>query len=269
MTMSHVHYTRAGSGEVVVLLHGIGLDGASWEPVRARLEAHFDVIVVDLPGFGASAPLPKDVKPAPTTLAASVAHLLCELGIERAHIVGNSLGGWVALELAQLYEVASLTLLSPAGLWHDRTPHYCRLSLRMMHFVARRLRRPVEFAVQLRFARYLVFRQSHARPGRLSSAQARAAVRTMGTCPGFTSTLRATLERCYRASAPNAVPVTVAFGSKDLVLLPTQSRHVDRLPAHTVVRELPGCGHVPMSDDPLAVVTLITEAIGAVPRSRL
>jgi pimeloyl-ACP methyl ester carboxylesterase len=266
--VSPLDYTRSGSGEVIVLLHGIGLDRASWAPVRALLGPDFDVIAVDLPGFGTSPPLPADVEPTPAELAASVAHLLDEQGVERPHVVGNSLGGWVALELAQAYEVASLTLLSPAGLWHKRTPRYCRTSLRATRFFARRLRWPVEFAARFRLGKYLILRQSHGRPGLLTTAQARTAIRAMGSCPGFTAVFRATLDRCYTASTPIDAPVTVAFGSKDILLLPNQSRHLDELPAHTVVRELPGCGHVPMSDDPELVAAVITHAVGCDLRAR-
>jgi pimeloyl-ACP methyl ester carboxylesterase len=56
---------------------------------------------------------------------------------------------------------------------------------------------------------------------------------------------------------PIEAPVSVSFGTRDLILLPRQSRHLDQLPAHTRVRPLPRTGHVPMTDDPLAVASLI------------
>jgi pimeloyl-ACP methyl ester carboxylesterase len=80
----------------------------------------------------------------------------------------------------------------------------------------------------------------------------------MGWCPGFRAALRATLDRRYTSSGPIDAPVSIAFGGKDLLLLRRQSRHLDQLPAHTIVRDLPGCGHVPMNDDPHAVASLIT-----------
>jgi pimeloyl-ACP methyl ester carboxylesterase len=251
-------YTRGGSGETLLLLHGIGLSRASWDPVRPLLERNFDVIAVDLPGFGTSAPLPPDVEATPANLAVSVVQLLAELGIDRPHVVGNSLGGWVALELAQAQAVASVTLLSPAGFWRHRTPRYCRISLRTSRLLARGLRPVLEFGSRFRLGRYLIFRQSHGRPARLSPAQARTAVRAMGWCPGFRAALRATLDRRYTSSGPIDAPVSIAFGGKDLLLLPRQSRHLDQLPPHTIVRDLPGCGHVPMNDDPEAVAALIT-----------
>jgi pimeloyl-ACP methyl ester carboxylesterase len=79
---------------------------------------------------------------------------------------------------------------------------------------------------------------------------ARAVVRSMGTCPGFDATLTATLPRRFLAAAPIDAPVTVAFGSRDLVLLPHQSRHLDQLPPGTRLETLPGCGHIPWPTTP-------------------
>ena len=117
---SSLAYTRSGSGAPLVLLHGIGLNRSSWNPVVPTLAQHFDVIAVDLPGFGDSAPSAEassaQVPGHPRALAEAVAGLLAELGVTTPHVAGNSLGGWVALELAALYPVASVTLIDPAGL---------------------------------------------------------------------------------------------------------------------------------------------------------
>jgi pimeloyl-ACP methyl ester carboxylesterase len=82
----------------------------------------------------------------------------------------------------------------------------------------------------------------------------------MGSSPGFAATFAATARCRYQSGSPLNAPVTVAFGSRDLLLLPRQSRHLDQLPPDTHVGELPGCGHVPMSDDPAAVTALIVES---------
>jgi pimeloyl-ACP methyl ester carboxylesterase len=115
--MNRLAFTRCGAGAPLVLLHGLGSDRQAWEPVLPMLAAHFDVLTVDLPGFGDSEPLPASIEPSPSALARSVAGLLDELGIEAAHVAGNSLGGWVALELARVRPISSVALLSPAGLW--------------------------------------------------------------------------------------------------------------------------------------------------------
>jgi pimeloyl-ACP methyl ester carboxylesterase len=250
-------YTRTGSGEPLVLLHGLGASRQSWTAVVTLLAARFDVIAIDLPGFGDSAPLAADTEPSPAALAVAVATTLNRLGIQSPHVVGNSLGGWVALELAAVTPVRSLTLLSPAGLWREHTPRYCRAILRALRAVTRFAGPVLRVLAGNRAARWVMFGSIVGRPGRMSAAEARQAITDLGRAPGFRAVLRATLARAYVARRPVSAPVSVSFGTRDVVLLPRQSRHLDQLPAHTRVWPLVGTGHVPMADDPRAVAALI------------
>jgi pimeloyl-ACP methyl ester carboxylesterase len=261
--MSQLVFDRLGTGPPLVLLHGLGLSRRSWDPVLPALAERFDLIAVDLPGFGDSAPLPAHAEPTPAALAAAVAELLDDLGIGDPHLVGNSLGGWLALELAEIRPAASLTLLSPAGLWRNRTPRYDRVTLRASRLLARHAGGLLCRLVGFRAARVLVLGQSHGRPTRMTAKQARTTIQALGRCAGFDATLAATKDRHYRATSALDMPISVAFGSRDLVLLRRQSRHLDQLPRHAVLRELPGCGHVPMFDDPSAVAALIKAAARA------
>ena len=254
--MPSLAFTRSGSGAPLVLLHGIGMSREVWDPVVPALARHFDVIAVDLPGFGDSAPA--QAEPLPATLAAAVAGLLDEIGVTTPHLAGNSLGGWVALELAAIRPAASLTLISPAGLWRRDTPWYCRVSLRATRWLARHAAGLLSRLVDYRWGRALALGQTHGRPTRLTPGYARAAIQAMGSCPGFDATLAATTRRRILAAAPIGAPVTVAFGSRDVLLLRRQSRHLDQLPVGTQAETLPGCGHVPMADDPGAVAALIS-----------
>jgi pimeloyl-ACP methyl ester carboxylesterase len=250
-------FTRCGTGPPLVLLHGIGSSRQAWGPVVDALAERFDVLAIDLPGFGESAPLPADVEPLPAVIAASVAAFLDSQGVKAPHVAGNSLGGWVALELAAVRPLRSLTLLSPAGLWRDRTPLYNRISLRTTRWLAKHFTGLACRLVRYRAGRIVILGQTHGQPSRMSPAYARGAVRAMGTCPGFEATMKATEPRCYRAGPPIDAPVTVAFGSRDRLLRPRESRHLGELPPGTRVERLPGCGHVPMADDPGAVTALI------------
>ena len=260
--VSVLAYTRTGSGAPLVLLHGLGSYRGAWEAVVPALAAGFDVVAVDLPGFGASPLLPAGVEPTPAALAAAVADLLDELGIDRPHLAGNSLGGWVALELARLRPVATVALLSPAGLWPAGTPLYGRASLRATRWLCQHLERPLRALVRWRVPRSVALAQIYGRPGRLTPEQARDAISAMARCPGFRPTERAIAHRHYRSTAPLGAPVTVAFGSRDRLLLARQSRHVEQLPAGTTVAALSGCGHLPMTDDPAAVAALLATAAG-------
>jgi pimeloyl-ACP methyl ester carboxylesterase len=116
-------YLQAGVGTPVVMLHGLGATKVSLLPTVAALGPHFHAIAVDLPGHGDSdKPLgaPYDAR----YFAKSVVRLLDALELERAHIVGNSLGGRVALELGLRHpeRVDRLGLLAPSMAWRKDRP---------------------------------------------------------------------------------------------------------------------------------------------------
>jgi pimeloyl-ACP methyl ester carboxylesterase len=249
--------TRQGTGPALVLLHGLGSSRAVWDPITPALAQCFDVIALDLPGFGDSPPLAPGDEPTPARLAGAVAETLDSLAVATPHVVGNSLGGWVALELTAVMPVASLTLLSPAGLWRGGVPRYCRWSLAGSRALARHLPRVLGRLVGTRLGRQLVLGQVCGRPARMSATAARRAVADLGACPGFPATFRATLPRRYVGPLDPQVPVTVAFGSRDRILLRRQSRRLDALPAARSLVTVPGVGHVPIADDPAAVIDLV------------
>jgi pimeloyl-ACP methyl ester carboxylesterase len=112
-----LNHVRRGSGEPLLLIHPLGGELVVWEPVLDRLARERDVIALDLPGFGESPALADGAEPTPRALAGAVASLLDELGLGRAHVAGNSLGGWVALELAKAGRARSVAGLCTAGLW--------------------------------------------------------------------------------------------------------------------------------------------------------
>lgn len=111
-----IAYLEGGSGEPLVLVHGIGADKDNFDRVAMKLTAHYRVISIDLPGFGESA------KPADGDygISAQVAHLgqiLDALGLERVHLGGSSMGGWIVANFAaaQPQRVQSLWLLAASG----------------------------------------------------------------------------------------------------------------------------------------------------------
>ena len=90
----------------MLLLHGIGSRKEVWEPLLPHLSGHREVISIDLPGFGAS-PLHPGQDLTAQGLAAAVVEFCAAIGVPRPHVAGNSLGGWVALEMARRNAVAS------------------------------------------------------------------------------------------------------------------------------------------------------------------
>ena len=86
----------------------------------ALLERSFDFLALDMPGFGRSPALPAEVEPTPEALADAVEAAMDAAGFTSAHLAGNSLGGWVALELARRGRARTVTAISPAGLANKR-----------------------------------------------------------------------------------------------------------------------------------------------------
>jgi pimeloyl-ACP methyl ester carboxylesterase len=257
-----VSFTKVGDGPALVLLHGIGASRAAWAPVLERLTTTHTVYAVDLPGFGDSAPLGDGAVSSPRRLAEAVAGALDELGLETPHVAGHSLGGWVALELADLRPVASLTLLSPAGLWKGGQPAYCAVSLYVTWAGCRYGASLFNLLSRSGWGRRLALWQFFAHPERLRPDEVRRDVTTMADGAGFVPTMRAVRNLRYQAGRELPAPVTVAFGSADRVLLARQSRFTDQLPPHTRHRVIADAGHVLMSDAPGPVADLILEATG-------
>src|SRR5207302_8225533 len=110
-------------------LHGIGSRWQVWRPVLPDLEAAREVIAVDLPGFGASPMPPPGTPPGVSSLTRMVSGFLNGLGLEAPHAAGNSLGGWIALELAKRSRARTATALSPAGFHNAREGAFQRSTM--------------------------------------------------------------------------------------------------------------------------------------------
>ncbi|MEU8004511.1 alpha/beta hydrolase [Catellatospora sp. NPDC049111] len=256
-----VAYERRGAGEPLVLIHGIGHHWRAWEPVLDRLAEQHDVIAIDLPGFGRS-PVPSGGMPTdmPQTVAA-VALWLGEQGLHRPHVAGNSLGGAIALELAAAGVVASATAISPAGFWTRRHLRYALTVLTVMRWGTLLPQPVVRANMRPSRTRALAFAMLMRHPGRLDAERAVADALALRGAAGFRPVARAAA-RGYEFRGAPSVPVTVAWGDRDRILLPRQAGTArERLPQARHVT-LPGCGHVPMSDDPalLAEVIIATTA---------
>jgi pimeloyl-ACP methyl ester carboxylesterase len=253
-------FDRAGQGEPLVLLHGLGLSRRSWDPVIPLLAAERDVIAVDLPGHGDSPGQPRGRSWAPDAQAQAVAQLLDELGLDKVHVAGNSTGGWVALELGRSGRARTVTALSPAGLWRRSAPALVRATMRQARLNARIIRRLTPHAPRTRLTTALFMALASGHPFQVPEEIARRSVHDMAAAPGFAKTLRAAERRCFRDGAAIHVPVTVAFGSRDRALLPGLARWREELPLHTRWLEPSGLGHIPMFDDPEAVATLLLDS---------
>ncbi|MFE1190295.1 alpha/beta fold hydrolase [[Kitasatospora] papulosa] len=252
-------YERTGAGAPLVLLHGIGHHRQAWDPVLRILAAERDVIAVDLPGFGASPALPHGLAHDLRTMVPVLGSFFEALGVVRPHVAGNSLGGLLALELGREGLARSVTALSPAGFWTPSERRYAFGVLRAMRGAALAMPMPlIERLSRSSPGRAALTSTIYARPGRRSPAAVVSETVALREATGFRQTLEAGSGVTFADDVPG-VPVSIAWGSKDRLLPRRQGVRAGRaIPRARLVR-LPGCGHVPMNDDPAAVARVVLD----------
>jgi pimeloyl-ACP methyl ester carboxylesterase len=230
----------------------------AWRPVLGALARRHEVVALDLPGFGRSPPLAGS-EPTVAALADAVEAELDAAGFELPHLAGNSLGGRVVLELARRGRARTAVALSPASMTTHREQAYGSALLRTSDFLFGRLAPyavPIARSTLLRTA---LFWPVAARPWRLSPEQAVATIRSVAAATAFRATLHASVEARAEGLSEIEVPVLIAWGSRDRLLLPRQARRFVRAIPGAELRWLPGLGHVPMWDDPALVAETILD----------
>ncbi len=228
---------RAGpeSGTPILLLHGFGGDLMSWMFNQAELAEDRPVHAVDLPGHGGSQ---KEVSDGSVAgLAAAVLAYMEAAGLDKAHLVGHSLGGAIAINVAATAaeRVTSLTLIAPAGLGREVSQDFIEGFIGESR--ARKLRPVLEMLV--------------ADP-RLITADMVEEVLKFKRLDGAIAALRAIADANFKgntqrgslreALASLAVPVQVIWGEEDQII---PARHTDDLPAPVKVVRIAGAGHIP------------------------
>jgi len=249
-------HQRSGSGPPLILLHDIGLTALAWRPLVPLLAREREVIALDLPGFGASPRGPETIE----GLAHAVAAFAAQLGFDRPHVAGNSLGGAIALAMGAAGHARSVCGLSPAGFGAGRST-YTRALLRGSRLGSRALA-PLAGPLTARPAgRTALFAYTAARPWLIPAADAAETVRAFAHAPAFDRMLDNA--RDWSPAATPSCPTTIAWAQRDAVLpRTTHARRARRALPHARHVVLRGCGHVPMWDDPEQVARVILEASG-------
>jgi pimeloyl-ACP methyl ester carboxylesterase len=244
---------RGGSGEPLLLLHGGTATWHTWEPVLGRLTAAHDVLAPTFPGHLGGPAFSEPVSIARFADAAETA--MDVAGWDTAHVAGNSLGGWVAMELATRGRARSVVAFSPAGGWSatDRRVRRIFLSTDRQLRLGRRL---LPTVMRSGRARRFGFRNVALYGDRLSpEAALRTAVGALGADLAAGKVL---FDEVVRVLPDPGVPALLAWSGEDrLVPSPRYSDAWRRAAPYAEWRVLPGVGHVPMIDDPDLVAETI------------
>jgi pimeloyl-ACP methyl ester carboxylesterase len=252
---------RQGSGTPLVLLHGILGSAAMWRRVVPLLAPHHDTIALNAMGHrGGSIPAAR-----PTTVAHLVddaERTLDRLGVAKAHFAGNSLGGWMALELARRGRALSVCALSPAGLWQvGAADTGSARPVAILKSAIRDTRRGRALLPLL--ARSARFRQWALRANAVgalgvSAADLVEAADDLLACVAAEDLL--TTSEAVGSMTSVTCPVTLAWSSHDRIF-PVKhygERARSLVPAARFL-VLDGVGHVPMFDDPALVARTILD----------
>jgi pimeloyl-ACP methyl ester carboxylesterase len=263
--MTTLNHHRVGTGEPLMLVHGIGSRWQVWEPIIDTLAESFDVIAVDLPGFSGSAPLPHTTV---DTLIEALADFLATEGIERPHLAGNSMGGLIALNLGARGLARSVTAYSPIGFWDTAGRVWCQQSLGKSKALAGPLGPALPTILGTAAGRTAFLGLVFGKPWAVSPQIALDTANGAVNAPGFDEALASFSDaKLHEIGSLADIPVTIAWGNRDILLTyATQSRRARGVLPNARHVTLHGSGHTPFYDDPAACAKVLRNTITAHPQ---
>ena len=250
---------RGGDGPPLVLVHGFTGSWRIWELVLPALERRHDVLAPTLPGHAGGPPV-EDIDDG--TMPDGIERAMDAAGLESAHLVGNSLGGFVALQLAARGRARSVVALAPAGGWAEGDESYKEMlrDYARMHGMAKAVAPHAEAAAATPQGRrqateFIATNYEHIPPTVVADV-----IRATAGCEAALPMIDYALREPWRLDAASiACPVRIVWGTGDR-LLPWPSAAAryrrDWLP-HADWVELDGVGHCPQLDVPLETTQLI------------
>ncbi|OAN37342.1 alpha/beta fold hydrolase [Mycolicibacterium iranicum] len=251
----------ASAGSPVVLLHGILMSGNAWRDVVPLLADRHRVHTPTTAGHRGGPALhrsPATVK----DLVDAVERYLDGHRLDRPHVVGLSLGGWMAVELARRGRAATVCALAPAGFWSPGDRAQAHVLNEIHKFVAmgrlaRSTRPLVSLAMRSAIVRRVGFRKAAQHGDRLSTSKSIQAVDDISGCDLNVDDILGS-DEFLAPLDPVPCPVTIAWSGSDSIIPVPMCDPIarERLPGASFTT-LPGVGHVPMIDDPRLVARTI------------
>lgn len=256
-------YDVSGSGPPLILVHGLASSRRAWDLIAPGLSHDFTVYAVDLPGHGDSTPLPGVDVATPAVMARVLGGFMKAQGIERAHLVGNSLGGWTVLEAAADGRARSVVALCPAGLWDPI--HQPNSTIDFNRRAARLTRPAIPLIMRIPPVRRTLMRAGAERADAVPYRVAVEAGLAQANATGFHAAHEGLLHHRFERSREidQSVPVTVVFGDNDRLLPGPAFQRRDLVPQHSRWEVAWNCGHAPMWDIPALTSRYIRDAARA------
>jgi pimeloyl-ACP methyl ester carboxylesterase len=256
-----LHFERLGTGRPLLMVHGLGSNLRTWDPLLPALRDSRQLILVDLPGHGRSAPLAG--RQTTEAHADALAGFVQAQGLTTADLVGSSVGGRLVLELARRGIGRHCVALDPGGFWHGWETRWFHWTLAAsIHLV--RLLRPFHAGLSRHaVTRTLLLAQLSARPSALPPQLVVGELQSLAATPVFDAMLlelaRGPLQQ---GSATTPGLVTIGWGRQDHLLLPRQAARAQVAFPSAHLHWFERCGHFPHWDQPAETARVILEAVG-------
>ena len=258
-----VHEAALNSAPHIVLVHGMGSAATAWKPLTPNLQARFNVITVDLPGHGKT-PMIAGQAMDPISIGELVVREVKEqLGVTEFDVIGNSWGGWIALEMAATFpnSVRSVTALAPAGFWLatyvQRAPGASQFRL-----LASRSAALAPSFLKYERSRKLGFGDVSPRWREFSYELCLDATQAMAKSEGYFPAWDAMLHKRFDSPIDSNIPVKIIFGDSDKTLPATTCQERTMAPHHSEWIIFEECGHAPMWDNTEKVAAHVMEIAG-------
>lgn len=254
-----IHFTRAGNGKPLLLVHGLGGSTGSWHPIADDLARSRQVIAIDLPGHGRS-----PVQPDSGTfhgLARSVDEWLDREGLVGIDMVGSSMGARLVLEMARRGRAGAVVALDPGGFWTGWERPFFRTTIAASIRLVRALRPALPAIARTGAGRTALMAQLSSRPWALDPELVANELRSFADTGTFDALVRDLAGGPMQTGTPDTPePVVIGWGRKDRLCLPRQAARAMAAFPGARLHWFDRSGHFPMWDEPQEALRLILEA---------
>ncbi|MGI8537429.1 MAG: alpha/beta fold hydrolase [Mycobacteriales bacterium] len=256
-----MHVVRRGTGKPLLMVHGLGSSLHNWDRIVPGLSAERELILIDLPGFGQTPPLPGEVTIA--TLTDALQESMQAHGLGTVDIVGSSMGARMVVELARRGHAGTTIALDPGGFWNDRQAMVFGASIKASVALVRTIQPLLPALTGNPVGRTALLAQFSAAPWKLPAALVLTELRGFDASPSLDEALRSLVKGPRQQGAPAGSlngRLVLVWGKQDKVTLPSQARTAMRLFPDATLQLIDKCGHFPHWDQPEQTVRLILDS---------
>ena len=252
-----MHQIQRGSGQKLLLIHGLGGSWQSWSTIVDTLSEHRSVIAIDLPGHGAT---PAEADSGTFEgLVGSVERYIADKGLAGIDVVGSSMGARIVLELARRGSVGNVVALDPGGFWRGWERTFFKVTIGLSGSLLRAIRASLPALARSKLARTALLAQLSVRPWALEPRVIATELIGLSNTPTFDALVRDLAEGQEQTgpAAASTGRLVIGWGRQDRLCLPRQAIRAKEAFPSANLHWFESSGHFPMWDMPEETVAII------------